>query len=314
MMLKLFALAVVLSATEPSSSDDVAKAAKAYRQAQQAELGEEYALASDLYELADQLAPTPEALRGVVRMALAAERWDVAADNALELQRRYPDDDKSSKLAVQTLERTRPLLDELSVDCGGVDCTVLVDGKTARLEPAPRHILFVGAVSHRVAGGYPAGASEEVEISATAGGRSKVVLVPPVAKKQEPPPPTTNTANVADAPPPEAKPEKQRRKISPWYFGVGAVATVGLAAGTAVSGVQAQNAGEDFDAGGRTRELYDRANALEIQTNALLGVTVAVGVTTIVLAAVTDWRRGRSGGDRRRARITPNLGGVVLEF
>ena len=301
-------------ASPPPSSDDVAKAAKAYRQAQQAELGEEFALASDLYELADQLAPTAEALRGVVRMALAAERWAVAADRALELQRRYPGDDKSSMLALQTLDRTRPLLDEVSVDCGGVDCTVLVDGKSARIEPAARHILFVEAGSHRVSGGYPSGTSDEVTISAEPGGTSKVELVPPKAKAAEPPTPTptSTSAPTDDAAKDEPKARKERRKISPWYFAVGAIATVGLSAGTAVSGVQAQHAGKDFDEGGRTRELYDKANALEIQTNVLFGVTLAVGVTTIVLAAVTDWRRGR--GDRRRAHLTPTPGGLALRF
>src|SRR6187399_2152836 len=91
-------IATALLFTPPpaaQSGDDVPKAAKAYRQAQQAELSEEYALASDLYELADSLAGSPEALRGAMRMALAAERWAVAAEHALTLERRHPDDKKS---------------------------------------------------------------------------------------------------------------------------------------------------------------------------------------------------------------------------
>lgn len=292
----------------PTSGDDVAKAAKAYRQAQQAELSEEFALASDLYELADQLAPSPEALRGAVRMALAAERWGVAAEHALALQRRYPDEKKSAELAAQTLERTRPLLTEVTVDCGGTDCTVLVDGKTARLEPAAKHVVFVGAGEHKLSGGYPAGTSEAVTIVAQAGGSSAVTFAPPVVEsKTAPAPASTDAAKTTpDKAPADDAPRKGKRKtarLSPWFFGVGTVATLGLAAGTVVSGLQAREAGEDFDEGGRTQELYDEANRLEIQTNVLFGVTAAVGVTTIVFAIFTDWKRG-SKKRRANARIT----------
>jgi hypothetical protein len=130
----LICAAILSTSARASADDDVAKAAKAYRQAQQAELGEEYALASDLYELADQLAPSPEALRGATRMALSAQRWAVAAGLARTLQARYPGDTNSLELASRTLERTRPLLSEVAVDCGGVECTVLLDGKAATLD------------------------------------------------------------------------------------------------------------------------------------------------------------------------------------
>ena len=311
-------------ASDARAGDDVAKAAKAYRQAQQAELSEEFALASDLYELADQLAPSPEALRGAVRMALAAERWGVAAESALDLQRRYPDDKKSSELAAQTLDRTRPLLTEVSVNCGGTDCTVLVDGKTARLEPAASHVVFVTAGEHDLAGGYPNGTSQKVAIVAQAGSSKDVTFTPPVVESKTAPAPTNGdaTKTAPDRTPADDTPRKGKRKtarLSPWFFGVGTVATLGLAAGTTVSALQARKAGEDFDEGGRTQELYDDANKLEIQTNVLFGVTAAVGVTTIVFAIFTDWKRG-SKRDKRRANARITSGptwastGLALDF
>lgn len=305
----LCATVAMAPATESRSGDDVPKAAKAYRQAQQAELSEEYALASDLYELADSLAPTAEALRGAVRMALAAERWAVAAEHAVALKRRYPDDKKSLELAEQTLDRTRPLLNEVAVDCGGTDCTVLVDGKTARIEPGPKHTLFVGAGAHELAGGYPSGTSKEVAIQAEAGGISKVVFVPPVVTSSptttanEPTPASGSTKAPADTQD-EPKPAKSWQRLPPWVFGVGTVATIGLGVGTAVSGIQAQRAGKEFDENGRTQALYDKANKLEIQTNILFGVTAAVGVATILFAVFTDWKRG-SRKRRATARLTP---------
>jgi hypothetical protein len=297
-------LALALASAPAGGGEDVAKAAKAYRQAQQAELSEEFALASDLYELADQLAPSAEALRGATRMALSAERWGVAAEHAAALKRRYPDDKKSLELAEQTLERTRPLLNEVTVDCGGVDCTVLVDGKAARLEPQAKHVLFVTAGEHRLAGGYPSGPSQEIAITAEAGGASQVAFTPPVVKSSAAPPPTTapEKTRESDRAPADEKPRprKSRARLSPWFFGIGTVATLGLAAGTTVSGLQARAAGKDFDEGGRTRELYDEANALEIQTNVLFGVTAAVGVTTIVFAIFTDWKRASKNRERKR--------------
>lgn len=302
-------LVTALLSAAPSSEpapDDVAKAAKAYRQAQQAELSEEFALASDLYELADELAPTAEALRGAVRTALAAERWAVAADRALALALRYPNDEKSTTLAQQTLDRTRPLLNEITVDCGGTDCTVLVDGKAAGMEPRATHVVFVEAGAHELSGGYPRGTSAALRVTVAAGGASNVTLTPPVVKKEITPTVPDTVTDTRPAANTDDQPRRQsRRKLSPWYFGVGAIATVGLAVGTTVSGLQARKAGEDFDEGGRTRELYDDANKLEIQTNVLFGVTAAVGVVTIVLAVVTDWRRGRDRDDGRRARFSP---------
>jgi hypothetical protein len=312
--------ALLFVSMEANADDDVAKAAKAYRQAQQAELGEEYALASDLYELADQLAPSPEALRGATRMALSAERWAVAAGLARTLQLRYPDDKSSQALATQTLERTRPLLSEVTVECGGVECSVLVDGKAATLVAQLEHVVFLAAGTHAIAGGFPSGSSESVEITATAGGSNRVVLVPPRVEAVVPAPAVPNSASDAPASPPadrQPRPRRSRQRLSPAFFGVGAVATAGLGAGLVVSGLAARRAGDDFTRGGYTRELYDEAQPLETQTNILLGVTVAVGVTTVILAVFTDWdRHGGRARDKKVARGTsrPRLAATGLGF
>jgi hypothetical protein len=132
---------------------------------------------------------------------------------------------------------------------------------------------------------------------------------------------TTSTTDGSSSKTDKPKDRKSRRRISPWFFGVGTAATLGLTAGTIVSALQAQQAGEDFDEGGQTQELYDKANALEIQTNVLFGVTAAVGITTIVFAVFTDWKRGgkKRGGKRRAtARLAPGptwaSTGLALDF
>lgn len=296
---------VVLAPTAAHAGDDVAKAARAYRQGQQAELNEDFALASDLYAMADDLAPSGEALRGVVRTALAAERWAVAASAALELERRYPNDAASSELAASTLERTRPLLTELTVNCGEEDCTVVVDGKSADVEPARSHIVFVNPGASMIAGGYPVGQSEAVKVDGAPGESATVTLEPP-PPPPEPEEPVPDAVTKMDDE--RAARSAKRARLSPWYFGIGAVATVGLAAGGIVSGMQAQRAGEDFRNNGRTQALYDEADGLEVQTNILFGVAAGAAVVTGVLAIFTDWNRGKRRRDERSAKVTSGPG------
>lgn len=322
----LAAAAILLGGTSSAYADDVAKAAKAYRQAQQAELSEEYALAADLYELADQLAPSGPALRGAMRMALRAERWAGAAGLAVDLRRRYPDDKESRELAAETLNRTRLLVAEVAVDCGAADCTVLVDGKVASFEERNEHTVYLQPGKRSVSGGYARGTSDAVVVSAKAGATESVQLQPPevgsdAASGQGVPAPIPTQIDSKpsgrDDGPRRKRSGKSRQRLSPWFFGVGAVATVGLAAGTAVSGVQAQRAGDDFREDGYTRDLYNTANRLEIQTNVLFGVTGAVGITTIVFAIFTDWDRGKK---KRRAKARPAPGpgtagvGMAVDF
>jgi hypothetical protein len=314
----IFVALLSLSTTSVAHAfeDDVAKAAKAYRQAQQAELTEEFALASDLYQLAYQLAPSAPALRGAMRMSLKSERWVNAAEQAGEMLRKYSDDESSRDAAQKALDQTRPLVAEVAVSCGDAECNVLVDGKAATLEAQREHVVYLDAGRHEIAGGYAMGTSEAVGVNTRAGGSAKVELVAPaprpeVARGFEGEDGIKGLGSNDSGS--EGKPT--RRTLSPWYFGVTAAATVGVTAGAIVSGVQAQQAGQDFEDGGNTQSLYDTANRLEIRTNALFGVAGGLAVATVVLAIFTDWK---GGGKRKRAKVTSGPGtaglGMVLDF
>ena len=86
----VISLAVLLSpigllATATPAAADVNGAAKAFSQAQEAMLSGDSARAADLYELADELAPSAPALRNATRARLAAGHYASAANNAAAL-------------------------------------------------------------------------------------------------------------------------------------------------------------------------------------------------------------------------------------
>src|SRR5215470_8692517 len=89
------ALVLALAAPRAARADDVSGAANAFSRAQKAELSGDFAAAAELYELADGLAPAPEALRSALRSRKSAGQLEAAALHAEELLSRYPNDAKS---------------------------------------------------------------------------------------------------------------------------------------------------------------------------------------------------------------------------
>ncbi|HMG24028.1 MAG TPA: hypothetical protein VK607_21985, partial [Kofleriaceae bacterium] len=122
-------------------ADDVNGAAGAFSQAQEATLSGDIARAADLYELADELAPSAPALRNATRARLAAGHLTMAATNAATLLRRYPSDKESREIADAVLAKLAPQLAQLDVTCSAA-CTLLVDGKVAISVAREQHSLF----------------------------------------------------------------------------------------------------------------------------------------------------------------------------
>src|SRR5690348_3074599 len=60
-------------------AQDVSAAANAFSRAQKAELGGDHEAAAELYELADSLAPAPEALRSALKARKSAGQLGAAA-------------------------------------------------------------------------------------------------------------------------------------------------------------------------------------------------------------------------------------------
>src|SRR5689334_8807843 len=131
-------------------ADDVSGAANAFSRAQKAELSGDFASAAELYELADGLAPAPEALRSALRSRKAAGELDLAAVHAEELLERYPNDAKSTELANATLDEAAKKLMRYEVACQPGACTLLVDGGAAGADAKQKHVLYLAPGHHDV--------------------------------------------------------------------------------------------------------------------------------------------------------------------
>jgi len=304
------ALSFVLGMSLPAAAQDTAAAARAFQTAQKAELGEDYSRAAEFYELADSLVPSPEALRSALRSRVKAGQPALAAGHAEVLLKRYPTDDTSRQLAESTLEQVEANLVSVKVSCGATPCRVLADEQAATLEKSNEHVFYLEPGRHSLKAEYPNGTTEPRAIDKPAGAVANLSFKSPPPPKAKPEGEPSTVTVVVD---------EDMDGISPWFFGVGLVATVGMGIGTVVSGLQANEAGDDFDSLGRTRELYDDANRLEVQTNAFIGVTAGLGATTVVLAILTDWDgtpepQSDDGGDTSSWHLGPGPGDLGLSM
>ncbi len=282
---------------EPVHAQDVAAAGRAFQTAQRAELAEDYARAAEFYELADSLVPSPEALRSALRARREAGQNAIAAGHAEALIERYPNDDDSRELARAALEEVREDLARVRVLCGEIACRIVVDGQTVIIQRDTDHIFYVDPGTHAVSAEYPNGTTDPSELRVEARANASLEFESP------PPPAEPAAAGGAGA----APVDENMGGISPWFFVTSGVLTAGVGVATIISGLQAVSAGDDFDNGGRTRDLFETADGLELQTNILIGATATMAAATVVFAILTDWDgdpdEPGEGGDEEGADV-----------
>jgi len=288
-------LAIALLAwTTQARADDVNGAAKAFSQAQEVMLSGDVARAADLYELADELAPSAPALRNAARARLQAGHLAMAATNAAALLRRYPSDKESRDIAEAILSRLSPQLAQLDVACTAA-CTLLVDGKVVASVAREQHALFAQPGARTITGAFDDGRKATSQITATANHTTSVRLEAPpkvVVRKTEPKPePAGSVATTA-------QPRTGRRGLSRWWvIGAGGVTVVagGVALISGMQTVSTRNKIRDaVAAGGDTTDpstvaLYNTGRDQQTRTNIFLGVTIAGAAGTAVLAVFTNW-------------------------
>ena len=117
--------------------------------------------------------------------------------------------------------------------------------------------------------------------------------------------------------------ERRRRLRIAFYGGVGATALAGVATGV-VGGLalQAHNEfesrcrGDGVDCTGSTypEDAFDRVQQLRPVTNALIGVTAGLGITTVVLGLFAFSGRQGEGARASVTRVEPSPGGVRVRF
>ena len=302
----------------PAFAQDVAReekrvvaAAKAFTQAQEAELQGDHARAAELFEMADRIAPTPEALRSATRSRLHAGELAAAARHAEELLRRYRDDASSRELAAQVLNRARPELTRYRLQCGE-PCTVVVDGLANGVTPLDSQILYATPGSHEFEVSFEGGRERGMRLSGGRGEALSIRVRPPPAEKL-----TSSEAPSADASPqpvgasPRLDTARVSRRLSPLYFWSAASLTA-VAGGLAIwSGIDLLHTRDDFESSSEpTRAQFERGEQKDLRTNVLLGGTAALLASTAVLAWFTDFGRDRRAPS---ARVDLTPGGALLQ-
>lgn len=299
------ATATVVGATSGAAQSSVAAAAKAFSLGQQAELAGDFRAASEHYELADRMVPSPEALRSAVKTRLKAGDAAIAATHAEALARRYRDE-RSQEIAADLLKGLRPKLARVSLSCTPT-CGALVDGGAIGVEEATEHIFYLEPGQHTVAADFGAAGSRRQVVDARAG---KTIAVDLDAPQQAAAAVTTDPGADVQVGASSAR----SSGLSRAWFVAGAAVTVGLAGATIWSGLDVLDRNDQYEQEPTRARLEDGQSA-ERRTNILLGATAAVAVGTGVIALFTRW--SSAGGEAEAAPalgVAPVEGGAVLVF
>lgn len=262
-----------------AQENGVVAAANAYAQAQHAELKGDHDRAAELFELADRIAPTPEALRSATRMRLAAGQLALAAGDAEELLIRYESDAPSRELAEQVLAKAKPELTRYTFQCSD-PCTVVVDHLAIAVAPQKLQIVYVAPGSHDVELGFADEAVHRVKLTgAAAEARTIKVARPAAPQKQLAKVESTDTRE---------EPIVRKRGLSPGYFWTAGALTVVAGGLTIWSGLDLLNARDDFKASpSPTLKQFHDGEDKDRRTSILIGATSVLAVTTVTLAIFT---------------------------
>jgi len=324
-------VAFALSASVPARAEAPARdrARAAYDRGLEAHKKGQLAVAAREFALADELQPSPVALRAALDAALSAD--DPALGMTLVARSRRaasPPDLAASveKARVAFARRTGRVL----VVCNdGAPCDGTVDGTP--LAPGTERYVLTGdhEVTFRVAGAREARtvkvlAEDTLELrpSAALGLPSVAPSPPPSVAPSAPPsssPPAPPPVAPSPAPsrPPPASAEPSHKPLPPvvLYLGIGLTAVAGGV--TIASAVSVQGTHDEFGekrcatvGSAACATLAEDGAAAQGRTNVLLGVTAGLALaTTVVGLVLVDFGGGRGGGARLDVR--PLFGGGV---
>lgn len=305
----------LLAWTTQARADDVNGAAKAFSQAQEAMLAGDAVRAADLFELADELAPSAPALRSAARARLSVGHLAMAATNAAALLRRYPADKESREIAEAILSRLTPQLTQLEVTCAAA-CTLTIDGKAVVSVPRTHHVLFTAPGARTIAADFDGKRKTSKQITAVADHTLAVDLEAPSVQ-------VSPAARMAGTPGSE-KPVRasttahESRGISRWWAVAGGAVVVGAGAATALSGMATLSTRDKIReataAGQDGRALYNHGRDQQIRTNVLLGVTAAAAAGTVVLAVLASWSSTPGEHADRNLAIAPSSDNLSVVY
>ncbi len=336
LVLALGLLGAPLRAEEVPEAEAVAKAARNFDEGRAAYLAGRYEVAASFFEGADASVPSPRALRMAIRARSEAGQGARAATLAGQALLRYADHEQTRSLAAATIEAHHAALHRLDVTCGS-PCLIAVGARAVVGSARNRWTIFVDPGETSVSASFVSkqGADHQV-IQARAGGSNALTFLPKSrpatrlpgsgGRGSSPPssngPPSTQPDEPGDgdtgADAGEVSDAEPSWIAHPGVFIGLAVATAAVGGVTIWSGVDTVNepgaaAVEEACVGQGTEcPEYQDGLAKQNRTNALIGVTVGVGViTAIVGAVVTDWS-GTDQDEAVQAAVHIGPGGLGL--
>jgi len=323
------ALTVSFCTAAPAFADDVPRPDAAHLRAasEQFDAGvvafrrKDYEGAATHFEAADAAVPGPKALRQAMRARAEGGQGAQAATLAEQALARYGDDESTAKLARETLEKLEPLLQKVRVTCAS-PCTVTLGSRAVPGEANLVWVVYLDPGPSSLHATFPqanGAVSSNKAIDARAGGDAEVSFKPKPKPKPAPPPPVAppppedppkavpeHAAPIskAEVPPEDPKPDEPRAEpskgISPAFFVVGLVATVGLGATTVWSGIDTQNnpgaaaVMAQCVGKGPSCALYQEGLSKQTRTNGLIGATAGAAAVTVLLAVFTRWHGAKA--------------------
>jgi hypothetical protein len=284
--------------------DDAQAAAEAYDRGSSAYLSRNYAQAAQYFEMADRLAPSGAALQQALRAHERAGNTLRAANLALRLRERYPDERQAVRAADRTLGGAESQFYRVEVQCEG--CSILLDGAVL-----DHPVFFVEpGTEHVVVGHFDTGDVEET-VRGGAGERRELALEAPEPSEAPTDDPAEPVSTTADPGGPQLPATDDGGGVSPVFTIALGVLTLGAAGAATWSGLDAL-AGVDGYEADPTIEALEAGQARERRTNILIGVTAGLAAVTIALALFTDYGGEAESEASVRAAIAPLPGGGAV--
>jgi hypothetical protein len=290
---------ITLAVLPASAQSNIPAAAKAFQLGQQAELAGDFRAASEHYELADRMVPSPEALRSAARARLRAGDEASAATHAEALERRYSDE-KSHKIAEEILDSLRPKLARVSMTCAPA-CGVVMDGGAIGVEESTSHVFYVEPGRHAIGASFGSRGNQQEMIEGTAGKEVSLTLTAAEPEPSEEPAVEMRT---------DVRPLPPKGLPRGWVIGAAAV-TIGLAGASIWSGLDVLEKNKAYE-DAPTQARLDQGQRAELRTNILFGATAVAAIATGFIAWKTRWSSAPE--KETSVAIAPSAEGVVLVF
>lgn len=293
---------------EAQSAADLQAAAQAFQEGQRAQMRGEFAQAAEMFDLANHTAPSAAALRSAIRMHTSAGHHAAAATRAAHALATYPEDAPTVELANQVIAGCGTLTGHLQITCEP-GCAITLAGRVVSTNTV-RSDLYVDPGVHTIRASWGTHTIER-QVTASAGSQETLNFMEADAHTSaaavEPTVEPTNEPTTEPVTGPVTGPSTSDdggSGLTPVVFAISAGLTVAVAGAAIGVGVDMLGARDRYVAM-PTEAGYRDGVSRETITNALIGTSIGLAVTTVVLAILTDW-------DGDAATSTHGPGGTAL--